>query len=61
MVHLSRTRALLASALALLLLASPVRLLWAHASRGWWVPFAVWGGVLLLTRWAVRAPGGPDA
>lgn len=61
MVHLSRTRALLASALALLLLTSPVRLLWAHPSRGWWMPFAVWGVVLVLTRWAVRSPGGPDA
>jgi hypothetical protein len=56
-----RARSLLATALAVLVLASPVRLLWAHPSRGWSSVFVLWGGVLLLTAWVGRGPGGRDA
>ena len=56
-----RARAALVGTLAVLVLASPVRLLWAHTALGWLAPFVLWGAVLLLTAWVGRARGGRDA
>jgi hypothetical protein len=47
----SRTRSVLATGFAILLIASPLRILWSHPSRGWLAPFLVWGGLALLGAW----------
>ena len=50
----SRTRSLLAIAFAVLLVASPLRMVWAHPSRSWLAPFVVWGALVLLAAWTTR-------
>jgi len=50
----SRARSWLATAFALLLTASPLRILWAHPSRGWLAPFVVWGAMAALAAWVTR-------
>jgi|RhiMethySRZTD1v2_1073278.scaffolds.fasta_scaffold12863_8 hypothetical protein len=50
----SRARSLLATAFALLIVASPLRVLWAQPSRGWLTPFVLWGALALLGYWATR-------
>lgn len=47
-------------AVAVLLFASPVRRLWLAEGRPWYLPFAVWLGVIVLGGWAARR-GGHDA
>jgi hypothetical protein len=47
-------------ALAALLFASPVRRLWLADGGPWYLPFAVWLGVIGLGGWAARR-GGHDA
>jgi hypothetical protein len=47
----SRQRSLLATAFAVLLVASPLRMIWAHPSRGWLAPFVAWVGLVLLGAW----------
>jgi hypothetical protein len=37
-----------AFAVALITLATPLRLLWLHDVAEWWVPFAVWGAIVVL-------------
>ena len=46
---------------AILLLASPLNLLWAHAGAGWIAPFAIWLALILAAAWLARPrdPGPP--
>jgi uncharacterized membrane protein len=44
----ARELSLLAFGVAVLLLASPLRLLWARDGTHWVVPFGLWLGVVLL-------------
>ncbi len=52
----SRARELgvLAFAVSVLLLASPLRVLWARPDTHWLVPFGLWLGLVLLAGLAVR-------
>jgi hypothetical protein len=50
----SGARSLLAITFALLLTASPLRIMWAHPSRGWLAPFVVWGAMVVLGAWVTR-------
>jgi hypothetical protein len=45
---------LLLLGLALLLLASPLRLFWAHPARPWYTPFLVWLLLVVLGGLAAR-------
>lgn len=51
----SRDLSLLVFGIAALLFGSPIRLMWAQASRIWYLPFTIWLLVILLGAWAVRA------
>ena len=44
----ARELSLLAFGIAVLLVASPLRLLWARDGTHWLVPFGLWLGVVLL-------------
>lgn len=52
----SRSRALswLGFGGALLLIVSPLKLLWARAGFGWMAPFAIWFGLIALSAWLSR-------
>ena len=43
-----REPAVLALLTAVLALASPLRVLWMRDASPWWLPFAIWSGVILL-------------
>jgi uncharacterized membrane protein len=59
----ARELSLLAFGIAVLLVASPLRLLWARDGTHWLVPFGLWLGVVLLGALAAhrreRKKGGP--
>jgi methyl-accepting chemotaxis protein len=40
--------------LALLLLFTPLRELWARDHAPWWAPFAIWAGLVALGAWLIR-------
>lgn len=40
--------------LALLLLFTPLRELWARDHAPWWAPFAIWSGLVVLSAWLIR-------
>jgi hypothetical protein len=46
---------MVAFAVALLTLATPLRMLWMADGARWWLPFAVWGAVVALGAIASRA------
>ena len=48
-----RDAAIVILLLAVFLLASPFFFWWATPGRSWWLPYGVWGGVILLT-WLVQ-------
>ena len=50
----ARELGLLAFAISMLLLASPLRMLWSRPETHWLVPFAIWLGIVLLAGLAVR-------
>lgn len=52
----SPARVLVAFGVALAVLASPARLLWAHPTLPWFSPFVAWGAVILLGAWAGARP-----
>lgn len=52
--HSSRDRSLLVFGVAALLFATPLRLVWADSARPWYLPFALWLGVIALVFWAAR-------
>ncbi len=52
-----RDLGMLALAVALLALASPLRVLWLSDTTQWWLPFAIWGGVIALGAVAARREG----
>ncbi|WP_224248077.1 hypothetical protein [Hyalangium gracile] len=45
---------LLVFAVATLVFGSPVRQLWLREGGAWYLPFAVWLGVILLGAWVAR-------
>ena len=51
----SRDLSLLVFGIAVLVFATPLRLLWAQEGRPWYVPFVLWLVVSLLAVWAARA------
>ncbi len=51
----SRGLSLLVFGIAVLGFATPLRLLWAHEGRPWYLPFVLWLVVTLLALWAARA------
>ena len=53
----ARELALLVFFLSLLLIASPLRLLWARDGTHWLVPFGLWLGVVLLGALAAHRRG----
>jgi len=52
--------ALWAFAVSLVLLAGPVRALWATPERGWAAPFLVWVVVIAIGAWAVHRASTPS-
>ena len=51
---------LLAFGVALLLLATPLRQLWAVEGRPWFTPFLVWLAIIALGAWAGRTRKGHE-
>jgi hypothetical protein len=43
-----RDAAMVVFAVALLTLATPLRMLWMSDLAEWWLPFAVWGAIVAL-------------
>jgi hypothetical protein len=43
-----RDACLVAFAVALLALATPLRMLWMPDAAEWWLPFGVWGAIVAL-------------
>jgi hypothetical protein len=39
---------MVAFAVALLVVATPLRMLWMSDAADWWLPFAVWGAIVAL-------------
>ncbi|HTE53905.1 MAG TPA: hypothetical protein VK698_23780 [Kofleriaceae bacterium] len=58
----SRSRALawLGFGAAVLVLASPLKLLWARPVMGWMAPFLIWLALILLGAWLGRSRGRDD-
>ncbi len=54
---MARDAGMLALAAGLLVLASPLRVLWLRDAGQWWLPFAIWGGVVALGALAARREG----
>lgn len=52
---------LLVFGIALLVFASPLRLVWADTGRPWYLPFALWLAVNLLVLWAARSSRSHEA
>jgi hypothetical protein len=50
----SHDGAAVALAVGLVVLATPLRVLWLRDSSPWWLPFAVWAGVVALAAIAAR-------
>jgi hypothetical protein len=44
-------------AVAVLALATPLRVLWLRDAGAWWIPFAVWCGIIVLGSVAVLREG----
>jgi hypothetical protein len=42
---------------AVLLLASPLKLLWAHPDAGWAAPFLIWLALIAAAAWLAHARG----
>jgi hypothetical protein len=51
----ARDLSLLSFGVALLVFASPLRLIWAAEGRPWYLPFVLWLLVGLLAFWVARA------
>jgi len=45
---------------AVLLLASPFKLLWAHAGAGWITPFLIWLALIVIGGWLARSRSPDD-
>lgn len=43
-----------ALAVGVVILATPLRVLWLRDGSAWWLPFAVWAGVVALAAVAAR-------
>ncbi len=53
----ARDAGMIVLAAGLLLLASPLRMLWQRDAAHWWLPFALWAGVIALGALAARREG----
>ncbi len=49
---------LAAFAFGVLLLVSPLRLLWAREGAPWWAPFVAWAALIALSALVARGSGG---
>jgi hypothetical protein len=55
----SRAASLAAASVILLGFGTPLRALWARDDGPWWLPFAVWGVMILIVASLARRSGEP--
>lgn len=53
-----RARAAVVLAVAVALVASPARVIWARPEAPWWLPFALWGGLCVGGAWLAAREAG---